>query len=78
MSYPENTIAVLNNNNTVVTVDDHCYVLKNRIGNKWLTTHHIFAEAVRVLIDLPLDPNAAIFLARKKGQMFTGQSFNKD
>ncbi|MCB1711558.1 MAG: hypothetical protein KDH96_03480 [Candidatus Riesia sp.] len=78
MKYPENTIAVLNNENTVITIDDHCYVLKNRINDKWLSTHHIFAEANRILQTLPLDPNHALFLCQKNGVMFTGQKYNKN
>ena len=78
MSYPHNTIAVLNNNNTVIVIDDHCYVLKNKIDNKWLNTSHIYAEASRILQTLPLDPNHALFLCQKNGVMFTGQKYNKN
>ncbi len=31
MKYPHNTIAVLNNNNTVIVIDDHCYVLMSEL-----------------------------------------------
>lgn len=78
MKYPHNTIAVLNNNNTVIVIDDHCYVLMNRIDDTWRNTSYIFAEANRVLQTLPLDPDHALFLARKNGVMFTGEKFNKN
>lgn len=50
----------------------------NKIDNTWRNTSYIFAEANRVLQTLPLDPEHALFLARKNGVMFTGEKFNKN
>ncbi len=54
------------------------YSMFNKIDDTWRNTSHIFAEANRVLQTLPLDPDHALFLARKNGVMFTGEKFNKN
>lgn len=59
-NYPERTVAVLNDGNTVIVVDDHCYVIRNRgLNNEWGWSSHIFYEASQLLRKLPVNPDDA-------------------
>jgi hypothetical protein len=60
------TVAYLNNGNSKICVDDHCYVLFNRLGalglrkDMWSYTSHLFGEALAVLRTLPENPDQAL------------------
>jgi hypothetical protein len=60
------TVAYLNNGNSKICVDDHCYVLLNRIGGidgvneVWRYSSHIFKEALAALRTLPENPDDAL------------------
>jgi hypothetical protein len=64
MNYPDNTVAILNDGYSVITVDDGCYVLKNLAGDEWRSVSHIFPEALEVLRGLPDDPRHAPIMKR--------------
>jgi hypothetical protein len=57
--YPERTVSVFNNDNSVIVVDDHCYVIKNRKDSGWGISAWIFKEALSVLRTLPENPDDA-------------------
>lgn len=57
--FPRNTVAVFNNGHSIITVDDHCYVIKNRHGSKWILSGWIFKEALHELKKLPTNPDDA-------------------
>lgn len=57
--FPLRTVAIFNDGHSVFTVDDHCYVLKNRHGSKWLQSSWIFKEAIQKLKELPENPDDA-------------------
>jgi hypothetical protein len=69
--YPENTLKVFNAGYSVLTVDDGCYVIKNRRENGlWTPATHIFSEAVRIIKEMPEDPNYALaFMTRPSGTL---------
>ncbi len=56
---PEGAVAVLNEGNTVIVVDDHSYVIENWNGTVWGTSAWIFPEAVLVIKGLPDNPDDA-------------------
>jgi hypothetical protein len=51
------TVSILNNGNSIITVDDHCYVIRNWTGQEWVSTPWIFKEALNILKDLPDNPD---------------------
>jgi len=53
------TVAILNNGNSVITVDDRCYVIRNWNGEEWVATPWIYKEALNILKDLPDNPDDA-------------------
>lgn len=57
---PDRTVAVLNEENTVIVVDDHCYVIKNWNGKEFGRSAWIFPEALKVLKNLPDNPDIAV------------------
>lgn len=59
---PDGIIALLNNGNTAIVVDDSCYVICNWNGSDWGKSAWIFSEALEVLKDLPENPNDAEIL----------------
>lgn len=59
MKLPNNTVAILNDGNTVITLDDHCYCIQNWNGERWGYSAWIFQEALEVLKTLPGNPNMA-------------------
>ena len=58
-NWPERTVAVCNNRNTAITVDDSCYVIKNWTGEEWKNSAWIFPEALQRIKTLPANPNNA-------------------
>lgn len=56
---PERTVAIFNKGNTVIVVDDSCYVIRNWNGKEFGTSAWIFPEALEVLKSLPDRPNDA-------------------
>lgn len=56
---PPRTVAVLNDGNTAIVVDDHCHAIRNWTGEEWGWSSHIFPEASRVLRSLPVLPDDA-------------------
>ena len=58
-NYPERTVAVLNNGDTAIVVDDHCYAIRNWSGETWGWSSHIFGEALAALKVLPDNPDEA-------------------
>jgi hypothetical protein len=60
------TVAYLNNGDSKICVDDHSYVLFNRIGatssgkDVWTYSSHIFKEALAALRALPENPDDAL------------------
>lgn len=61
--WPERTVAILNNGDTAIVVDDHCYAVRNWTGNEWGWSAHIFREALTALKELPDDPDGASTVA---------------
>ena len=59
-AWPESTVVVLNNGNTAIVVDDHCYAVRNWNGNEWGWSAWIFREALAALKTLPDNPDEAI------------------
>lgn len=59
-AWPERTVAVLNNGDSVIVVDDHCYAMKNWNGYKWGWSAFVFREAVTALKALPDNPDDAV------------------
>jgi len=59
MKYPNRTVAVLNNGDSVIVVDDHCYAIRNKINNEWKWSAWIFPEALSVIKSLPINPDDA-------------------
>lgn len=57
--WPDRTVAVLNKGGTVITVDDGCYVIKNKTSKGWGRSAWIFVEALEVLKTLPANPREA-------------------
>lgn len=59
--FPDRTVAVLNNGNTVIVVDDHCYVIRNlKCDDTWGWSAWIFKEALVVIKTLPENPDEAL------------------
>ena len=58
--YPEETVALFNEGNSVIIVDDHCYVVKNWNGDKWGNSSWLFKEAILEIRNLPIDPDQAV------------------
>jgi len=56
---PDRTVAVLNEGNTAIVVDDSCYVIRNWNGKEWGWSRWIFVEALEALKMLPDNPNDA-------------------
>ena len=56
---PESAVAVLNNGNSAIVVDDGCYCVKNRTEKGWGLSAWVFPEALQVMKGLPDDPRAA-------------------
>jgi len=63
MSYPSRTVAICNNGNTAIVVDDHCYAIRNWTGKEWGWSSHIFNEALLIIKNLPDNPDKAIELS---------------
>ena len=60
---PENTVAVFNDGNSVIVVDDHCYCLKNKNDEgRWGFRAWIFKEALDVIKAMPDYPDDAGFM----------------
>ena len=59
MSIPNSTVKVLNEGNSAIVVDDHCYVIKNLIDGEWVQSAWIFQEALDALKQLPDNPDEA-------------------
>ena len=60
--YPQTTVAIFNNKESVIIVDDHCYVINNQVGREWKTSAWIFKEALEELRKLPQNPDKAVLL----------------
>ncbi len=58
-AWPDRTVAILNNGDTAIVVDDHCYVVRNWNGNEWGWSAWIFCEALAALKALPDNPDEA-------------------
>ncbi|MFA5154565.1 MAG: hypothetical protein WC554_18620 [Clostridia bacterium] len=59
-NYPERTVAKLNDGNTIIVVDDHCYAIRNWDGKEWGFSAWIFKEALSILKILPDNPDDAL------------------
>jgi len=60
--YPPRTVSVLNNGNTAIVTDDHCYAVRNLgADGKWGWSAWIFKEALDVLKTLPDNPDEALY-----------------
>jgi hypothetical protein len=62
-AWPERTVAILNNGDTAIVVDDHCYAVRNWNGNEWGWSAWIFREALAALKVLPDNPDDAATVA---------------
>lgn len=62
-AWPERTVAVLNDGNTAIVVDDHCYAIRNWNGNEWGWSAHIFLAALVTLKVLPDNADDAATVA---------------
>ena len=62
-AWPERTVAVLNNGDTAIVVDDHCYAVRNWNGNEWGWSSHIFRDAMAAIKALPENPDDAVTIA---------------
>jgi len=56
---PPDTVAMFNDDNTAIVVDDGCYCIRNWNGKKWGWSSHIFGEALKELKTLPEDTREA-------------------
>lgn len=65
---PRFTVAVFNNGNSAITVDDGCYVIRNLIDDMWKPATHIFAEALVALNSLPKNPRDAQYNDKEQEQ----------
>jgi hypothetical protein len=61
--WPERTVAIMNNSDTVIVVDDHCYAVQNWNGSEWRRSAWIFREALAALKTLPDNPDDAVTVA---------------
>jgi hypothetical protein len=60
LTYPQGTVAILNNGNTAIVIDDHCYAIRNlNTDGKWGWSAWIFKEALDSLKMLPENPDDA-------------------
>jgi hypothetical protein len=58
-TYPPHTVAILNDGNTAIVVDDGCYAIRNSNGEDWGWSAWIFPEALAALKRLPDIPGEA-------------------
>lgn len=70
VKYPENTVAVINNGNTAIVVDDGCYVIYNQSSDVssskgWGPSAWIFPEALEALKKLPPIPQEALKMSEE-------------
>lgn len=62
MKNVNNVVAILNDGNSVIVRDDHCYAIRNLIDGEWKWSAWIFKEALEVIKNLPENPDNAVIL----------------
>lgn len=62
MNYPYSTVKILNEGNSIIVVDDHCYVIRNLVDGEWRHSAWIFREALDALKELPDNPDNAVYI----------------
>ena len=60
--FPHSMVALINNKDTAIVVDDNCYVICNWNGKDWGYSAWIFPEAIEAIKKLPANPNEAVIL----------------
>lgn len=65
---PVGALVVFNNGCSCIGTDDGCYVIKNYVNKNWVSSAHVFKEALENLKMLPGDPRDAQAAQVKHGK----------